>query len=108
MNIKCELGKNIKKMRRKLGLSQEKFAEMIDIAPRTLYGIESGKNFVTSETLENIIRVFNVSPADLFEQNSEILPEQMINYIKANIDDLIYEPEKLVLLYKILKHLINN
>ena len=65
MNIKSELGARIKKLRKKHKYTQEKFSELINIAPRTLYGIESGKNFITAETLEKIITVLNISKEDL-------------------------------------------
>lgn len=52
MNIKKQLGAKIKRLRQKRGFTQEQFAEKIDIAPRTLSGIETGENFLTADTLE--------------------------------------------------------
>ena len=108
MGIKQELGSNIKKIRKKYHLTQEQFSELINIAPRTLYGIENGRNFVTAETLDKIIQVLNISSADLFTGEDEVTFEQMVLQIKSKIDALQNEPEKLSLLYKIFKHLINN
>ena len=45
LNIKKQLGARIKQLRMERGYSQEQFAEMIGIAPRTMCGIEIGKNF---------------------------------------------------------------
>ena len=57
MNIKKQLGVKIKRLRMKNGLTQEQLAEKIDIAPRTLSGIETGENFLTADTLEKILLV---------------------------------------------------
>lgn len=45
MNIKKQLGAKIKRVRQKHGYTQEQLAEKIDIATRTLCGIENGKTF---------------------------------------------------------------
>lgn len=108
MDIKKELGLNIKKFRKKKKLTQEQFAELINIAPRTLYGIENGKNFVTAETLEKIIKVLDITSVDLFTEEKALTPQEIIDYSKINIEKLITEPEKLNLVYKILKVICNN
>lgn len=108
MDIKKELGLNIKKFRKKKKLTQEQFAELINIAPRTLYGIECGKNFVTAETLEKIINVLGITSADLFTEQEKLTPTEISNYIKSNIDNFISEPEKLNLIYKIFKIIVTN
>lgn len=108
MDIKKELGSNIKKFRKKKKLTQEQFAELINVAPRTLYGIENGKNFVTSETLEKIINVLEITSADLFSGEENLNSQEIIDYLKTNIENLIKEPEKLKLTYKIFKVIFNN
>ena len=45
MNIKKQLGSKIKRLRQKRGFTQEQLAEKLDIATRTLCGIENGENF---------------------------------------------------------------
>ena len=67
MSIKNLLGKRIKEIRKEHGLTQEEFAEMINISQRTLSGIEVGKNFLTSQTLDKILEVFEMQPDDLFK-----------------------------------------
>ena len=106
MSIKSELGARIKKLRKKQKYTQEKFSELIDIAPRTLYGIESGKNFITAETLEKIISVLNISKEDLFVDEEKYTIESMNNFIKSGADLLNDNPDKLFYLYKMVKYLI--
>ena len=66
MNIKKQLGTKIKRLRQNRGFTQEQLAEKLDIATRTLCGIENGENFLTAETLEKILRVLNISSSELF------------------------------------------
>lgn len=71
MDIKKILGENIRNYRKKENLNQEELAEKLNISSKHLSNIEIGKKFVTSELLENISKVLNVSPSALF-YSSEI------------------------------------
>lgn len=66
MDIKREIGSKIKRLRHKKGLTQEKFAEKINISTYTLIGIETGKNFMTAQTMEKIIECLGVTVEELF------------------------------------------
>lgn len=104
MNIKKEIGRRIKEIRKSRGLSQEKLSEMVDIAQNTLSYIENGDNFFTAETLEKLISTLKIAPSELFEfghfkNNDELIEE--INII------LNKNPEKIPEFYKILKAIIN-
>lgn len=104
MNIKKEIGRRIKEIRKSRGLSQEKLSEMVDIAQNTLSYIENGDNFFTAETLEKLISTLKITPSELFEfghfkNNDELIEE--INII------LNKNPEKIPEFYKILKAIIN-
>ena len=55
MDVKKELGAKIKRIRQKEGLTQEQFAEKINIATRTLAGIEIGESFVSSQIIIKIL-----------------------------------------------------
>lgn len=107
MSIKKQLGAKIKRLRQKQGLTQEQLAEKIDIATRTMSGIETGENFVTSDTLEKILEVLNVSSSELFAfdhikpQND--LKEEIITDIQ-NLKDR----NKIETVYKIVKAAISE
>ena len=60
MDVKKELGLKIKRLRQKEGLTQEQFAEKLNIATRTLAGIEIGESFVSAQTIENILNYTNI------------------------------------------------
>ena len=102
LDIKKQIGSRIKQLRQAKGFSQEQFAEKIGIATRTLCGIEVGKNFFTSDTLEKILTLLDITPQDLFKINhlkpQEDLVEEIITTIK-NITDR----EKIETIYKIVK-----
>ena len=68
MDVKKELGLKIKRLRQKEGLTQEQFAEKLNIATRTLAGIEIGESFVSAQTIENILNYTNISFEDFLDQ----------------------------------------
>lgn len=105
LNIKKQLGIKIKRLRQERGYSQEKFAETIGIATRTLCGIETGKNFLTAETLEKIIETLNIEPEDLFA----ISQNRPIEELKRDIIQIttnLKTREQVETLYKIAKSII--
>jgi len=62
-----KFGERIKELRLKLGLSQEKFALLIDM-DRTYYAsIESGKRNVSLRNIEKISKGFGISISELFQ-----------------------------------------
>lgn len=60
------LAKNVEKLRKQKGLSQEKLARLADVANNTIIKIESGENKnPTLETLRKVARAFGVSVDEL-------------------------------------------
>lgn len=57
----------IKKYRKKLGITQEKLAELLDISPRQMQRIENGSSETSLKTLKKIIKVLNISDEDIVE-----------------------------------------
>ncbi len=107
MNIKKQLGSKIKRLRQKRGYTQEQLAEKIEIAPRTLSGIENGENFVTAETLEKVFEALNVSSSELFAFDHIKPKEELINEIVSDVQNL-KDREKIETIYKIIKVTIND
>lgn len=101
MDKKKLFGLKIKEVRKKSGLTQEKFCEQIGIEPTSLSNIENGKSFPSMQTILTIFKVFNVSPQDFFEvdylQKSEKLEEEIIDIIKKQ------PSERKKILYRIIK-----
>ena len=87
MDIKRLLGKRIKQYRILKRYSQEQFAELLNISQRTLSGIECGSNFLSSQTLNKILEVLEITPDELFyveylKPNEELVKE-LIRDIKS-------------------------
>ena len=87
-DIKILLGKKIKEIRIKKGLTHEELAEKINIAEKNLSKIECGKSFITADTLQNILEALNIKAKVLFDfdyyKDEELLKEEMLNDIMNN------------------------
>ena len=66
VNIIKRFGRNIRIHREAANLTQEQLAEKLDISCGSLSRIESGRQFVTRTTLENLSKVLKVPISDLF------------------------------------------
>lgn len=105
-NIKQLLGSNISRLRKEKGYSQIEFAEILGISTNALSVIETGKGFLTAETLDKVLKELNVSAEELFsciDMNScEILFENIqrqLRHIKNNKNKLrtVYQFLKIVI-----------
>ena len=108
MGIKEELGKKIKRMRINRGLTQEQLSEAVDISQRTLSGIEIGKNFVTAETLDKLVKALNTTTEELFATNHLRTKDELVEEIVSNIKVISENPEKLDVLYNVTMSLIKE
>ncbi len=63
-----KVSENIRKLRQKKGMSQDRLSKEADLALNTIVKIETGENpNPTVETLEKIAKALGVSIADLFK-----------------------------------------
>lgn len=65
------IGKQIRKARKKMKITQEQLAEMVDKCPSYISYIENGKKKLSLETLVNIANTLQVSADDLLSYNIE-------------------------------------
>lgn len=99
------LGVRIKELRKTRGLSQEQLSGKIDIDPKHLSRIESGRSFPSLDTLEKLANALQVEVKDFFEfaheaKNTRELKE-IINNLLKEVDD-----EQLRLAVKVLRALV--
>lgn len=104
LSLKQKFGKRIQEIRKSKGLTQEKLAEMIGIDIPNLSNIERGKHFVSSDTLEKIIKALEIKESDLFDFGHIKSRDEFINDITeiiktANDKDLKYY-HKMISIYK--------
>ena len=68
MSNNQNLAKNIERLRKVKGLSQEKLARLADVANNTLIKMESGENKnPTLETLKKVAKALDVSVDDIIK-----------------------------------------
>ncbi len=75
------LAKSVKRLRARQELTQEKFAELIELSTDGVSNIENGKYAPKADTIDNICKAFNITPFDL------LLPE--INQDKNWINEIV-------------------
>ena len=108
MDIKKAFGEKIKRLRKQRNLTQERLAEMIDIAPRNLSKIEVGVNFVTAETLEKLVNALNISAEELFANDYIKTPKELLSDIYTKLDNLKDNTPKLETIYKMIEFIANG
>ncbi len=64
--IKEKVGKRIKELRQKQGLSQEEFAFKCDLDRTYITSLERGKRNISLENLEKIANAFNMTLSEFF------------------------------------------
>ena len=108
MDVKKELGLKIKRLRQKEGLTQEQFAEKLNIATRTLAGIEIGESFVSAQTIEIILNYTNISFEDFFISSHLRPTEDLLNDIYIYLEKIKNDRDKVENIYKVIKALSNE
>lgn len=103
--IKEQLGKRIYELRKQMNISQEELAEKLEISQRSLSKIETGQNFVKSNTLEKLLTAFDISCNELFNFEHLNTSENLIDEIYKNIGSIKNNDYLVVILYKITKAL---
>ncbi|MBR2525778.1 helix-turn-helix transcriptional regulator [bacterium] len=105
-DIKKLLGKKIRSLRKSRGFSQLEFAEKIDISLNGLGIIETGKGFLTADTLEKIINVLNIEPDELFSFGGMQNEQQLYGNIIKLLENVKQDREILSKIYSVIKNLV--
>ena len=80
MNYQELITNGIRRIRFKLHLTQEQFAEKIDMSVQGYRNIEHNRYLPTAETIDKVCQVFKISPVEL------LLPERDLEAIRYIID----------------------
>jgi transcriptional regulator with XRE-family HTH domain len=91
--IRGILGKNIKKYRRQLYLSQEELAAKINIATNFLGEIENSRKWVSTTTLAKLTDALDVEAYQLFK-SEETLPANITNILTQYANDALAKVDK--------------
>lgn len=68
MEIQKQFGKRVQQLRHEQGLSQEKFALLIDMDRTYFASVEAGRRNISLVNIKKIADGFNISVSELFDQ----------------------------------------
>ncbi len=102
-SIQNVLKKNIRKYRESKGLTQEKFAELINIGTTAVSKIECGVVYPKPETLTKIIKVLDIEPHLLFVDSSVEMNLDTQKDFEKRYNLIKNDPQKFEILYSVLK-----
>ena len=85
-NIK--IGKNLQKLRRSHGYTQEKLAELIDCSARYISDIEQDKSKPSYENLVKICNVYKIGLDDIFSEYLKITENKALKYSLSGFEAL--------------------
>jgi transcriptional regulator with XRE-family HTH domain len=94
-SIREVLAQNLKKNRRKCGMSQAKLAEMAELSTQYVAMIELSRKFPSSETLERLAAALNIETHELFavsptpEGTLERLHQAVLTDIKRVVGEAV-------------------
>lgn len=83
-----KIGKNIQKIRKSNGYTQEKLAEEIEVSVRYISDIEQDKSKPSYEVLIKICNVFHISLDQVFSEYLNIKENKSMEYSLAGFDKL--------------------
>ena len=83
-----KIGKNIQKIRKSNGYTQEKLAEEIEVSVRYISDIEQDKSKPSYEVLIKICNVFQISLDQVFSEYLNLKENKSMEYSLAGFDKL--------------------
>lgn len=83
-----KIGKNIQKIKKSNGYTQEKLAEEIEVSVRYISDIEQDKSKPSYEVLIKICNVFQISLDQVFSEYLNIKENKSMEYSLAGFDKL--------------------
>ncbi len=94
MQDKLIIGKQIKRLRARLKLTQDKLAEKVNISPKYLSNIERGLENPTLDTFLRLAKCLNVELGEIFlpdiDLNSKTLNKKIKNLINETNEEQLY------------------
>lgn len=87
-NSTIKIGKNLQKIRKSYGYTQERLAEEIECSARYISDIEQDRAKPSYENLVKICNIFKVSLDDIFSEYLDSKENKSINYSLVGFDTL--------------------
>ena len=105
MNIKKDFGARIKELRIKKGITQYQLAELINIDPKHMSHIETGRSFPKADLIEKLALAFNLEYTELFKTNHLQNRQNKIEKINEILKEI--SDNDLNVIFKIINSYIN-
>lgn len=100
MDLKKDFGLRLKELRNKRGITQLKLAEIVEIDPKHMSHIETGRSFPKADLIEKFAKALNVDYTKLFNtehlQDRAILLEKIITLLNKSNDDELKNIYKII------------
>jgi transcriptional regulator with XRE-family HTH domain len=105
MDIKRAVGKRIKIVRQRSGLTQDQLAERVGLSPKYISGIERGVENPTMDILLRVAKMLGVEPYDLFLFGES---EESEKALRKGIEKMVREAdrEKLQLYFDVMRNIL--
>ena len=105
MDIKRAVGKRIKIVRQRNGLTQDQLAEQVGLSPKYISGIERGVENPTMDILLRVAKMLGVEPYDLFLFGES---EESEKALRKGIEKMVREAdrEKLQLYFDVIRKIL--
>ena len=105
MDIKRAVGKRLKIVRQRNGLTQEQLAEHVGLSPKYISGIERGVENPTMDILLRVAKILGVEPYDLFLFGES---EESEKALRKGIEKMVREAdrEKLQLYFDVMRNIL--
>lgn len=94
------LGKRIRELRKRSGLTMAELSEKISIEPSSLGNIENGYNYPLIANLETLAKALNCSISDFFNYEHLAQPNDLQKEINKMLEN---NPDRIQDVYKLLK-----
>lgn len=102
------MGKQLRKLRRSIDLTQEEFAEKMHLSKDTVSNYERGKSLIPHDLIKKLCQEFNVSADNFyFETEKPLIEDKTINISDAFSKELEqctdFEKQQLLEMLKIIR-----
>ncbi len=103
---KVLLGERIRELRKSRGLTQEQFAELIEVEQKHVSRIELGKSFPTIERLDKIAQALQVPLRNIFDFGHLTDPDTRAISIEEMLKQL--NEENQIIAYKVFNGIVRS
>ncbi len=88
MGLKNTFANNLKRIRKRNKLTQEQFAELVNVAPRHISFLETGRSFPSCELMERICNILHADISEFFKASEKLSREELLKKLEYTTNSL--------------------